>query len=155
MKIQLVKLGEEGNTFEGEESATILELDEERFTRAVGPVEYQLFAERVAQELIVQGIVGCTLDIQCRRCADFFSTRVEDSAFLRAYEIPQDPDVVDVTPDLREAVLLGMPVFPVCREDCAGLCARCGANLNMIQCDCAAPPDEGRWGALDSLNLTE
>jgi uncharacterized protein len=155
MKILLAGIPEEGVHFTGSESAEILELEEEPHFRGIGPVDYEVFVERVSEQLIARGRVGCELDIQCARCAEFFSTRVEDSSFLRAYEIPPDQETVDMGPDLREAILLSLPAFPVCREDCAGLCARCGANLNRERCRCVSAPEEVRWDALDSLNLSE
>jgi uncharacterized protein len=51
---------------------------------------------------------------------------------------------------LREQVLLALPMKTVCREDCRGLCPRCGKNLNQEACSCPAPTDF-RWGALGDL----
>ena len=62
--------------------------------------------------------------------------------------------IVDETIDLgllaRDAVVLELPMAPLCREDCAGLCAHCGANLNEGDCGCVAPHDP-RWANLDVL----
>lgn len=155
MKIVLAHILEGGKLLEGSESGSILELDEEPRVRKVGPVEFAVFAERVSRELILRGRVGCSLDLQCSRCAEFFSTRVEDSSFLRAYEIPQDLETVDIAPDLREGILLCLPAFPVCGAECAGLCARCGANLNRERCDCESVSEDIRWDVLDSLKALE
>jgi uncharacterized protein len=51
---------------------------------------------------------------------------------------------------LREQVLLALPMKTVCREDCKGLCPRCGKNLNQEACSCPAPAD-ARWEALGDL----
>lgn len=50
-------------------------------------------------------------------------------------------DHVDLVPMLREQVILAAPMQPICREDCLGLCSRCGQNLNERRCTC--PPEEG------------
>ena len=45
---------------------------------------------------------------------------------------------IDLSPLLRERLLLALPTLPLCRDDCRGLCARCGADLNAGPCGCAA-----------------
>lgn len=52
---------------------------------------------------------------------------------------------------LREQVLLAVPLRGICREDCKGLCAQCGANLNPQQCSCAEPVEDPRWSGLKDL----
>lgn len=52
---------------------------------------------------------------------------------------------------LREQVLLSLPVRTLCREDCKGLCPRCGRDLNSETCDCDAAPADPRWAALSDL----
>ena len=52
---------------------------------------------------------------------------------------------------LREQVLLSLPVRTLCREDCKGLCPRCGANRNSQACSCEEGPQDPRWAALADL----
>ena len=52
---------------------------------------------------------------------------------------------------LREQVLLSLPVRSLCRQDCKGLCPRCGHNLNSEPCTCEETPSDPRWGALSEL----
>jgi len=52
---------------------------------------------------------------------------------------------------LREQVLLSLPARTLCREDCKGLCPRCGHNLNTDPCDCDPAPADPRWAALSDL----
>lgn len=58
---------------------------------------------------------------------------------------------VDLTPDIREAMILCFPGYPVCKAECKGLCPTCGKNLNKGACTCAPPPDN-RWSVLDRLD---
>jgi uncharacterized protein len=60
-----------------------------------------------------------------------------------------DGDEINIGPELREQILLNMPINPVCREACAGLCPTCGVNRNEASCDCAAKqePELGKLGA--------
>ena len=52
---------------------------------------------------------------------------------------------------LREQVLLSLPARTLCREDCKGICPRCGANRNSDPCSCVATPADPRWSALGDL----
>jgi uncharacterized protein len=52
---------------------------------------------------------------------------------------------------LREQVLLSLPARTLCREDCKGLCPRCGHNLNTDPCECDPAPADPRWAALSDL----
>ena len=63
---------------------------------------------------------------------------------------PLAGDELDLEPLARDAVLLELPLAPLCTEDCQGLCPTCGANRNTESCDCA-PPADPRWAALDVL----
>ena len=52
---------------------------------------------------------------------------------------------------VREQVLLALPVRVLCREDCKGLCAHCGKNLNLERCSCTEPMEDPRWSALKDI----
>ncbi len=51
---------------------------------------------------------------------------------------------LDLREDARESLLLEIPIAPRCREDCAGLCPKCGADLNLGLHECPASTDEER-----------
>lgn len=57
---------------------------------------------------------------------------------------------VDLRPSLEQALAVALPPYPVCRQDCAGLCTECNINLNEKQCTCTRPVDP-RWGPLAEL----
>lgn len=99
----------------------------------------------------------------CRRCGA--SLMGELTASMRErfcepgghYADPDDEesyriveDTLDLRPMLREAVALELPLAPLCRAECAGLCPICGADRNTERCECALPTDP-RWSALGSL----
>ena len=58
---------------------------------------------------------------------------------------------IDLASEIRQCLLLEIPMKPLCRPDCAGLCTRCGENLNEGPCQCAPEPEDGLWSALDTL----
>lgn len=152
MIIDIPKLRPDGEWFEGEESPAILDLGPASGVRTPEPIRYRLFAQPVSDKLVVRGEITLRAEFQCGRCTEFFSTTVGESSFLRDYDISGGVETVDVTPDIREDVLLSLPSHPVCRDDCRGLCPQCGCNWNTATCSCR-PPDDARWGALDGLTL--
>jgi uncharacterized protein len=96
---------------------------------------------------------------QCRRCLTSVEAPIDESRgviFAADDETPEgdgcyviDPGtkVLDLTEPLREEIFLSAPRFVECRPDCAGLCPRCGANLNDGPCGCP-PETDARWDAL-------
>jgi uncharacterized protein len=62
-------------------------------------------------------------------------------------------EAIDLGPLVHEAILGELPMAPLCRDDCQGLCASCGVNRNEEQCSCVAPLDP-RWASLDVLRST-
>lgn len=60
-------------------------------------------------------------------------------------------DTLDTRPLVAEQVLLELPTHPLCREDCAGLCPTCGADLNLGPCGCRHEPVDPRWAGLAAL----
>jgi uncharacterized protein len=68
-----------------------------------------------------------------------------------AYPIVED--TVDLGPMLNEAILTELPLAPLCRDDCLGLCPHCGVDRNEEECSCVAPRDL-RWASLDVLRPT-
>jgi uncharacterized protein len=89
----------------------------------------------------------------CRRCLTdlvypldtdvevLFSADPDGADDPSVYPLPVPVTRVDVRPAVREEVALAVSAYPLCREDCAGLCARCGADLNAGPCSCATPSD--------------
>ena len=101
------------------------------------------------------------ITMPCRRCLEEVNVDVpEEVHFLLAEtgaEEADDPDVflydpnarmLDLRPAVRETWLLTAPAYVQCRDDCKGLCAICGTNLNESTCNCTPTTTDSRWGAL-------
>jgi len=67
---------------------------------------------------------------------------------------PIEQGFVDLAPLAHDAILLDLPLAPLCRSDCRGLCRYCGTDLNEASCDCQAPLD-ARWATLDGLQFAD
>jgi uncharacterized protein len=126
------------------------------------PVNARLRAESVVEGVLVTGPVETQAEFECARCL----TKVTDSLLLDVCElyvgpgqdVPPEEDAyrvdgleIDLEPMLRDAVTLALPLRPVCREDCRGICARCGQDLNQGPCDCKDDEMDPRWAALTEL----
>ena len=109
----------------------------------------------------VEGTVTAPWVGICRRCAEPVSGELRIPVRERYAEAPlagpSDEEIypivdddIDLGPLLRDAVVLELPMAPLCRDDCAGLCPQCGANRNEGDCGCVAPRDP-RWANLDVL----
>ena len=72
----------------------------------------------------------------------------DDEAYL------VENDFADLAPLVHDAILLDLPLAPLCQEDCQGLCPVCGIDRNEASCDCPAPLDP-RWATLDGLRFTD
>jgi uncharacterized protein len=109
-----------------------------------------------------RGTVRTVVTGECRRCLTPVSTDVtaEASALFTqdpgarddpdSYPLAPDATEIDLAPAVREELLLDVPRFLLCREDCRGLCPRCGRDLNAGPCGCA-PAADPRWHALEAL----
>jgi uncharacterized protein len=97
----------------------------------------------------------------CRRCTTPVSGQLvlavrERYADATVVEVAEDElypiadDTIDLGPLVRDAIVLDLPMAPLCTEDCAGLCPQCGADRNEGPCGCVAPKDP-RWANLDVL----
>jgi uncharacterized protein len=62
-----------------------------------------------------------------------------------------DDPLVSVAPIAEERIQMAIPMKPLCREDCRGLCSQCGSDLNLSECDCAVDEVDPRWHALTLL----
>lgn len=159
MRIDLGRLPEDGATIEGEEPPSVFDLNDD-FCRTDRPIRYRVFAQVVSGRLIVRGRVETRVAFRCSRCDEHFERDIREPDFERVYDlesdelprVPDQPESVDLTPDIREATILNFPAYPVCRSSCKGLCPQCGKNLNEGVCDCQ-PPGDMRWETLDGLKL--
>ncbi len=114
--------------------------------------------ESVPAAVLATGRVEAPWRGECRRCLGDASGRMH-VAVRELFEEQPDPDQtypldgdkLDLGPMARDAVLLELPLVPLCREGCRGLCLRCGTDLNQGDCGCAPELVDHRWAALDAL----
>ncbi len=135
--------------------------------RIVSPVQLTGEARKDAQKVRLTGRVVTTLECDCSRCLEPFAVPVDaavDVMLLPASENKGDEekqvaeddlgvsyyhdDVVDLGELMREQFYLALPMKPLCREDCKGLCPVCGINRNREACTCESTWVDPRMEAL-------
>jgi uncharacterized protein len=152
MIIEAGKVPPEGGRYAGEEPSAVLEIEGEADLRAGGALRYDLSARVVSGELIVTGRLDLDMAFRCSRCAEFFALHVQEPRFEFVHALKDRWESVELTPDMREAILLAFPSYALCSARCRGLCPQCGANRNRGACDCA-PPRDRRWSVLEKLDI--
>ena len=147
-----------------------LAADGESFAVA-GPVSLAFDVEKDKDRFRLTGRVRATLVLPCSRCLEGFEQDV-DAPFDLRYQ-PKDVgttdgserelgdddlaaafyenDEIDLGQLMKEQFYLALPMKPLCRDECRGLCALCGANVNRGACGCAATWEDPRFAVLRAL----
>lgn len=138
--------------------------------RLAGPVRGRIRLMRGPDGVIAAGRLRVPVRTECARCLEPVEAEMVidlEESFRPSVEIPGGPEaapaddddaatlidelhVLDLTEVLRQGILLALPVHPLCRADCKGLCPTCGANWNEGPCTCTPEPDP-RWEALREI----
>lgn len=124
---------------------------------------------RAGVDIFFQGAVKTTVEGTCARCAETYvfgldapmtvvltprsadpATTAELSAEDLSFGFYEGKEV-DLTPLVYEHALLALPTRPLCRDECRGLCPRCGVNLNDVACECTPAAFAPRLAGLDVL----
>jgi uncharacterized protein len=140
------------------------------------PVKTRLRVFRVGDFIEAEGVFETTIQQVCGRCLKEFETQLaseialtytpenlrnrEDLSRDEIELSPEDAglitfsgDRIDLREGIQEQVVMALSVRPLCREDCKGLCAQCGANLNKGDCGCDQSPPSTQFSALKKLKL--
>jgi uncharacterized protein len=136
----------------------------------VEPVALAFEIQKDKSRFRLVGSVRTTLELPCSRCIEPYRLPVEASFDLRYWpmseaaggadaEIGDDDletsyytdDQIELNELMREQFYLALPMKPLCREDCRGLCPQCGTNLNTGACSCTPTWEDPRLAALKGL----
>ncbi len=169
MIVDLVKLEGLNNRFEFSISADGLDFETEN-VRLKSDIAVSCEIIRNIPKTDVTGTISVAAEIDCTRCLipieqliafSFEATYVPSEELLREGEAELDTadldvDVLDgneldMREVVREQILLNLPDQIFCDDECKGLCQKCGANLNLIDCSCEETEIDPRWAALKKL----
>ncbi|MGH7369708.1 MAG: YceD family protein [Candidatus Methylomirabilaceae bacterium] len=137
---------------------------------SLAAVEATFHLERKGEGVLARGAFNTTATLPCSRCSEPASVPVSDQfevLYVASSRAPKgeeveltaeemdvnflDDDRLDLSGLLRENVLLSLPVQPLCRAECRGLCPRCGVNMNDTSCQCHVPEPDPRLLPLRQL----
>ncbi len=122
------------------------------------PVRFEGVLESLHEGILVTGTVRGRWRASCRRClepaegelvVDVRELCVEEGDDETTYGLGHEQ--LDLEPIVHDACILSLPLAPLCREECLGLCPVCGANRNSDPCGCDASGGDPRWSALRLL----
>lgn len=131
-----------------------LELEDAQFA---GPIHSRIQLLRSNQNVYVKGDFSASVVVECRRCVEPIETEVTseiglyfshsgkpesvDPSLIEAGERYYSGDTIDLCEDVRQSLVLEIPIWPLCVESCKGLCPKCGENLNIAECNCRGSED--------------
>ena len=129
----------------------------------------ELICFRRGLDISCTGRVSTSVMLECIRCLEKFEYNIDEPVDFvvrlmsgapmqnRLWDedivrLDQDGGKLDIAPRIHDAIILGIPHYPLCSQDCKGLCQVCGINLNKSQCEhIGQKPVDTRWEKLQTL----
>jgi len=163
MIIRVSEIPEEGRSIEG-----VAEFPQPFQDPAWALVSVSLLVEKDGNDVLVRGRMRARVPQTCGRCVELFPFEVQAQVDTRYCPRPAAREEVELAPDdlevdfyadglldlnrlLQTESELGLPMKPLCRHDCRGLCPVCGGNRNATPCACEARVPDPRLAALKDL----
>lgn len=131
------------------------------------PVQVNVTLDKTARQIYLRADVATSASYVCDRCTEEFEQPLANKYNVFYHYAsgdaggdvpPEEVQVIqtdtvhlDLSKDVREFVMLSVPLKLLCREDCKGLCPRCGANWNAAGCACTQEVKDSRWQDLEKL----
>jgi uncharacterized protein len=134
VKIQVSKIPPEGLTLEGAIDAAALDLDTDMIF-VKDPVSVEAQITLITNTVTAEVSIRTSIHALCSRCLCDFAREMKKK-FRLTYIVNKPDQEIDMTPDIREEIILDYPIKPLCQEGCKGLCHVCGENLNEGKCTC-------------------
>jgi uncharacterized protein len=150
----------DSSTTEGTLTVADVRLGDDEFT-LLGPATFIVTLTNTGAGIVASGTASCRVRATCVRClgelerdivadVDGFYVRPEQDVDLPEEQEREHivDERIDLEPAVFQALVIELPFAPTCRDDCAGLCPRCGADLNAGPCGCSASDDVSPFAAL-------
>lgn len=165
--IDVRKLGSDPSKFSWVEPAKVFGLESE--PSFVSPVSVTVGARLAGGRVLVSGTASTRIRCECSRCLEAFEAELKTDVAVEFREGPPvaatvdeildeeeevsyfEPPFLSLKEDIRQILIVAVPDYPVCREDCRGLCPVCGGNLNTSNCGHAPEAVKRPFERLSSL----
>lgn len=167
MIIKISNLNEGVHDFSFEEKVSLIDLNKPFYGKFVSSIRMT----KLHDQMILDVSTVFKVKYQCDRCGSEFNSKLVskyemvylmnekpvDSESIYVTYLSRTADKIDLKNDVREFALLSVPMKRLCKDDCKGLCYKCGADLNNEQCSCNKEEIDPRWKPLielkEKLNL--
>jgi len=129
---------------------------------------------RTDRGILLEGVFKAEVELACSRCLSPFpcplTLKIEEEYFptvdvVSGASLPVPDEIgcftidenheLDLTEAVHQYALLAVPMKPLCRPDCAGLCPVCGQNLNLRECQCPPQEADPRWAKLKHIGFSQ
>lgn len=169
MLIDLASVGTSPKKLKTEFAGSLIDLEGEGEVAGDASFDGQTF--RDGQRVHISGMIAAEVGVECTRCLEPLKRKIEvafDDVFVDSAHESRGSETeltvadmdealviggrIDLADVVREQILLALPEQVFCREDCRGLCPKCGGNRNLIDCNCEREEIDPRWAALKNLN---
>jgi uncharacterized protein len=161
MRIKISGLENDTYNYDFEADIEKIDLTEPLF----GKYNTNVVLNKFDDQIILEASTTAGANFICDRCGTAFKQTVESRYkmiyLLRAIEgaeeeinityLSSDTQIIDISKDVRDYMILSTPMKRLCKEDCKGLCVKCGSDLNEKQCDCNDDEIDDRWKVLLEL----
>jgi uncharacterized protein len=182
MHILVERINEDGLEIDVEEKPesfpVLSEMIRQGECKFSAPINTTLNVSRIGDMIDVKGKLETTVHLSCSRCLNEYETALK-SRFNLTYvnHLPVEPEDVEpkeieitaqemgliyfqgeeinLQDGIQEQVVMAFPIRALCREECKGLCAACGADLNQGDCGCDRKPVSNKFAVLKNLKLDE
>jgi len=137
-----------------------IQIEEDVF---LSPLTGAFTATRTSEGVYLSGVLTSAISVQCMRCLDEMmlpvTIQIDELYYYPASTAPDkdssafdgESGFIDLSPLVRELSLLEVPMRPICKPDCQGLCIECGQNLNEKDCGCKDEDIDPRMAKLRTL----
>lgn len=169
MTIDLASVGVEPKKIDVAFDRSEIDFEGENATLA-GDVLFKGETYLIDGKVHIRGNMNAEVSVDCTRCLEPAVKYIDvsfDDVFVDAAQESKTSETevgienlneslvqegrIELAEVIREQILLALPDQVFCREDCKGLCPKCGANLNLIDCKCADDGIDPRWAALKKI----
>jgi uncharacterized protein len=165
VKLNFATIKEGHSFFEEDVDAVDIDLGEfDEFAHAIHIIHD---LEKVGNDVYIKTTLSTTVNLICDVCLDSYKMNLCESIEIiltkdnelvergeeDVYLVTDTTTEIDITDSLRQTLILAIPFKKACRENCKGLCSKCGANLNHEQCTCINEKTDSRWDALKKITF--
>jgi uncharacterized protein len=134
VKVEVCKINEEPFSLSQDIPASQWDLDSEDI-KFSGDIHLECEFQLCYKEILITGKAILHRVIICSRCLQEVSQKQTKKITL-SYNTTELGEFLDIDPDVRQEILLTFPLKVLCKDDCKGICADCGVDLNTDRCKC-------------------